>query len=287
VVDHKLYAGQEPGAEQANELKNYARIHASLLFHEAIKSPAVVCGRVIVGSAAKAAANLWWLSRPSGMLSSAAIRDPTTSQSGARSMLTAMSNAQLGVILPDVPMTLAEHELAAGPWCVSPLSELVSVLLDAGGPHVGRPRIVAVDGRSGSGKTIVAERLRTAVRDAEVVHTDDIAWWHSRFGWHDLMIDGVLETLHRGQSVHYQPPAWASRGRAGQIDVSAKASVVIIEGVGAAPAMEHWDAWMTEEIPFLAADRPWERATIIVSGTPDLTYDPIAEVVIAAPMPPA
>ena len=68
----------------------------------------------------------------------------------------------------------------------------------------------------------------------EVVHTDDIAWWHSRFGWHDLMIDGVLERLHCGQSVHYQPPAWASRGRAGHIEVSAKASVVIVEGVGAA-----------------------------------------------------
>jgi hypothetical protein len=130
------------------------------------------------------------------------------------------------------------------------------------------------------------------------------------------MIDGVLEPLHRGQSVHYQPPAWASRGRAGQIDVSAKASLLIIEGVGAArrelthlldavvwlqsdcieaerrgilraggdpTARESWHAWMTEEIPFLAADRPWERATIIVAGTADVAYDPIGEVVIAAP----
>ena len=84
------------------------------------------------------------------------------------------------------------------------------------------------------GKTTLAERLRSVVPPVEVVHTDDIAWWHSRFGWHDLMLDGVLERLHRGQSVHYQPPAWASRGRAGHIEVSAKASVVIVEGVGAA-----------------------------------------------------
>jgi len=41
---------------------------------------------------------------------------------------------------------------------------------------------------------------------------------------------------------------------------------------------------MTEQIPFLAADRPRERATIIVAGTADVTYDPIAEVVIAAPL---
>ncbi len=188
------------------------------------------------------------------------------------------------------------------------------MLLNAGGRLVGRPRIVAVDGRSGSGKTTLAERLRTAVPDAEVVHTDDIAWWHSRFGWYDLMIDGVLEPLHSGQPVHYQPPAWASHGRAGQIEASANASVVIIEGVGAArrevthlldavvwvqsdfgeamrralvrdgddaSARERRDAWMTEEIPFLAADRPWERATIIVAGTPDITHDPIGQVVIA------
>ena len=212
-------------------------------------------------------------------------------------------------------MKLAEYEPAAGPWRVAPLSELVAVLLDAGGPLVGRPRIVAVDGRSGSGKTTLAERVRTATPPAEVVHTDDIAWWHSRFGWHDLMIDGVLEALHRGHSVHYQPPAWATRGRAGHIDVSAMASVVIIEGVGAArrelthlldaavwvqsdsheaerrcilrdggdaSAREHWHAWMSEEIPFLAADRPWERATVIAAGTPDIPYDPIREVVVAA-----
>jgi hypothetical protein len=131
-------------------------------------------------------------------------------------------------------MTLAEDEPAAGPRRVAPLSELVAVLFDAGGLLVSRPRIVAVDGRSGSGKTTLAERSRSVVPPVEVVHTDDIAWWHSRFGWHDLMIDGVLERLHCGQSVHYQPPAWASRGRAGQIDVSAKASVVIVEGFGAA-----------------------------------------------------
>src|SRR5712691_8525026 len=212
-----------------------------------------------------------------------------------------------------MPITPPEDEPLAGPWRVAPLSELVSLLLNAGGRLVSRPRIVAVDGRSGSGKTTLTERLRTAVPDAEVVHTDDIAWWHSRFGWDELMIDGVLEPLHRGESVHYQPPAWASRGRTGQIDVSANASVVIIEGVGAArrevthlldavvwvqsdfgeamrrvlvrdggdaPARERHDAWMTEEIPFLAADRPWERATIIVAGTPYITHDPVGEVVI-------
>jgi len=41
---------------------------------------------------------------------------------------------------------------------------------------------------------------------------------------------------------------------------------------------------MTEEIPFLAADRPRERATIIVARTPDITHDPVGKVVIAPPL---
>src|SRR5207248_2362061 len=68
----------------------------------------------------------------------------------------------------DVPMRLAAGELAAGPWRVAPLPELVAVLLQAGGPDLGRPRIVAVDGRSGSGKTTLAHRLRTGVPGAAV-----------------------------------------------------------------------------------------------------------------------
>jgi hypothetical protein len=39
--------------------------------------------------------------------------------------------------------------------------------------------------------------------------------------------------------------------------------------------------WMAEEIPFNAAQRAWERADIIVCGTPEIPYDPINEIVIA------
>jgi hypothetical protein len=128
------------------------------------------------------------------------------------------------------------------------------------------------------------------------------------------MISGVLEPLHLGQSVHYRPPAWERHGRDGHVDVSASAPLVIIEGVGAsrrelahlidaavwvksdwveaerrglirdggdAEAIENWHAWMREELPFLATDRPWERAIAIVSGTPQIDHDPVTEVVVA------
>ena len=57
--------------------------------------------------------------------------------------------------------------------------------------------------------------------------------------------------------------------------------VATLRNGGDAAAMERTRDWMTEELPFLAADRPWERATIIVAGTPDLAYNSVGEVVIA------
>lgn len=45
------------------------------------------------------------------------------------------------------------------------------------------------------------------------------------------------------------------------------------------------EGWMAEEIPFNAAQRTWERADIIVCGTPEVPYDPSTEIVIAPPCP--
>jgi hypothetical protein len=43
------------------------------------------------------------------------------------------------------------------------------------------------------------------------------------------------------------------------------------------------DGWTAEEIPFNTAQRTWERADIIVCGTPEIPYDPSTEIVIAPP----
>ena len=147
----------------------------------------------------------------------------------------------------------------------------------------------------------------------EVVHTDDVAWWHSRFGWDDLLITGIIEPLRLGRSVAYRPPAWDARNRPGGITVSGDAPLVIIEGVGAGRAtlsrlvdaliwvqsdldvtedrnlagveageldLAGHAGWMAEEVPFQAYERSWERADVVVSGTPDVDHDPDVEVVI-------
>ena len=186
--------------------------------------------------------------------------------------------------------------------------------------------IVAIDGRSNNGKTSLAARIAQAVPGCVVIHTDDIAWAHSRFGWVGLLIDGILGPVHRGEAVSYRPPRWAEHGREGSISVPAGCPLLIIEGDGAGRRevahlidaliwvqadereaerrrlardrdpdvldmanrplgglpLDH-AGWMAEEIPFNAAQRAWERADVIVCGTPQIPCDPGTGIVVAPP----
>jgi hypothetical protein len=69
---------------------------------------------------------------------------------------------------------LPDGEPSFGPWRVRNIGEDPA----AGG---GAPPL-AVDGRSGSGKTTVGPVARR-VPGAAVVHTDDIARYHAMFDW--------------------------------------------------------------------------------------------------------
>ena len=133
-------------------------------------------------------------------------------------------------------MRLAPEEPAAGPWRAARLAVVIGALTQLGtaGPGTARPVILAVDGRSNSGKTTLAARIGDAVAGSAVVHTDDIAWGHSRFGWADLLIDGILTPLRQGGAVAFRPPGWAGHGRTGCIQVPAGCRLVAVEGVGPA-----------------------------------------------------
>lgn len=207
-------------------------------------------------------------------------------------------------------------EPAAGPWRAEPVEQFACLLLGCAGPPAGRPGVVAVDGRSGSGKTTVSQLICAAVPASAVVHTDDVAWNHSILDWTDLLVDGVLQPVHRGEPVSFRPPAWRERSREGAIEVPADCELVIVEGVGAArrelmhlidvvvwvqadmveaerrgierdggdeAAVSFWHLWMAEELPFMAQQRPWERAAFVVAGTPLLPHDAASQVVIAGP----
>ncbi|MFG1996745.1 uridine kinase [Actinoplanes sp. NPDC048988] len=188
------------------------------------------------------------------------------------------------------------------------METVVEALLDDGFSRGSGPRVIAVDGRGGSGKTTFASSLAASIDGAVLVHTDDVAWWHSRFDWAPAMIDGILAPLRSGEDVRFTPPGWEAHGRTGEIFVPASASAVIVEGCGAsrrelaryldvtvwvqspfdeararglqrdvvekglpmADAEREWDEWMAEEIPFFLSDQPWRRADLIVSGFGDL-----------------
>jgi hypothetical protein len=174
----------------------------------------------------------------------------------------------------------------------------------------GAARVIAIDGRSGAGKTTLAERLAATTARSAVVHTDDIAWFHARFDWVELMREGVLEPVHRGEAVAYRPPPWDARARPGAVEVPAPCELLVVEGVGAARAeladlvdlalwvqsdrevarergierdggdVAGWDEWQSEEVPFVERDRPWERAGVIVAGT---GLGPAATLLVSAP----
>ena len=77
----------------------------------------------------------------------------------------------------------------------------------------------------------------------------------------------MLEPVRAGEAVAYRPPAWDARDRPGAVTVPAGLTLLVVEGVGSSRrALAH--SWMAEELPFLAADRPWERAGLVVAGTP-------------------
>jgi hypothetical protein len=154
-----------------------------------------------------------------------------------------------------------------------------------------------------------------------VIHTDDIAWHHSRFGWSELLARSVLQPIRNRQPVGYRPPGWEAHGRTGAIEVPTGLDLVIIEGVGAGrrelahlldavvwvqsdyaeaerrgiardvassvngdrvAATSFWHSWIAEELPFLDHQRPWERAAVIVAGTPLLAHGD-RQVVLALP----
>lgn len=198
------------------------------------------------------------------------------------------------------PLHLVDDE-AEATWRTGSLDDVLALV-----PH--RPAVLAVDGRGAAGKSTLAARLAARVPGAQVLHCDDLAWHEPFFGWGHLLV-ACLEPLRRGEQVHLVPPMWPAKGRDGAIEIAADCPLLVVEGTGAAQrAAAHlvdavvwvqgdfaeqerrgiardieqgvngdetqtvafWHEWMGHERAHFADDRPWERADLVVCGTPEL-----------------
>ena len=168
---------------------------------------------------------------------------------------------------------------------------------------VARPVIIAVDGRSGAGKTTVAVELAALLRRHRAVslfHLEDIyPGWDGLAGGVERYIDSVLHPLHQGLPATWTAWDWEAK-HDGASRTTAVAPVVIVEGVGSshgraadfldaviwvdAPsdarkmrALERdgdtyapfWDSWAAQEEQLLGAT----DAAAVASATADIVVD--------------
>lgn len=204
----------------------------------------------------------------------------------------------------DQAIQLQPEEPAVTQWQVSATDELVAHLLNLVGTPQGRPAIIAVDGRGGSGKTTLTTALAAAVPGAQAFHLDDLIWNEPLYDWDQLYVD-TLTQLRRAGSLDLVPDKWREHGREGSIRIPAGSPLVLVEGTGAGLAavrslidahvwvqtgddvaerrgikrdiaegvngdaeesVRFWHWWMAGERLFFAKDRPWRRADVVVSG---------------------
>ncbi len=138
---------------------------------------------------------------------------------------------------------------------MNPLERVLALLPDellAGdGPAPRRPFVLALDGRSGAGKTDLAAAVAARVPGAQVLALEDAyrGWRGLREGVEAVAAD-VLAPLRAGRPGSYRRYDWV-RGELGETVHVAPSAVVVLEGCGAGslPCAPYVDALVWLEAP--------------------------------------
>lgn len=173
------------------------------------------------------------------------------------------------------------------------------------------PVLVAVDGRSGSGKSTFADAVVARLRETPGAAVTLLRMDAVYPGWHGLdaavrvLREEILPRLATGEEATYRSWLW-TRSRPGPIRAVRPAQVVVVEGVGsgaAAPDLldclvwlelpdevrhrramardgdryaPHWDTWAVQELAHFAAHPTRAHADVVVDTDAVVHTDAVA-----------
>jgi hypothetical protein len=169
-------------------------------------------------------------------------------------------------------------------------------LLRGAPPRAGHTRVLAIDGRSGAGKTMLGGLLTRAMRAPCISLEQLYGGWDGLQAGIERLVEDILEPLAAGRPAAAPQYDWLAR-RWLTPQVLDAPPLLIVEGVGAgalaaAPQISllawlelseaarreramardgslyagHWEMWRAQEEVYLAANRPAERADVIIAG---------------------
>ncbi|WP_418907261.1 aminodeoxychorismate synthase component I [Glutamicibacter endophyticus] len=165
--------------------------------------------------------------------------------------------------------------------------------------ETAKPFIIALDGRSGAGKTSLAADLSSFLASylpTSILHLED--FYPGWDGLHEAIerYAQVLPRLAHGQSIHWPRWDW-ERSAPGELASYSPTSIVIVEGVGAAAAavrdqldltiwvgadetlrkrraiardgdtyLPYWERWAAQEERYLDSDQPADAADLVIDN---------------------
>jgi len=174
------------------------------------------------------------------------------------------------------------------------LARIESRLL-AAPARAGGTRVLAIDGRSGSGKTRLGTELAARLEGAALVQLDQLyPGWDGLAASVPLLVGGVLAPLSEGLPAGFERWDWQA-GRPGPWQPVPAAAVLVVEGAGSgsractrylsmlvwlrAPApfrhrramsrdgdsyAPHWRRWADQEDRLFAAEGTRARADLVI-----------------------